>query len=130
MYYTPLIAAVSNRLESVRLLIDNGADPNYVHINGVSALREAFTHARVDAASYLLLEKNVNFSNPLMKTIDGKYLFAVDLLRSWRFDLASDEYQKKLVIINFLKERGQDYWSTPIPAHFYKIHTREYLDRY
>jgi ankyrin repeat protein len=126
---TPLIAASANRLESVKLLVDAGAEVNYIAKNFRSPLQSALKSSKPDIVIYLL-EKGAVYDNPLGKTIDGKDIMITDLLRTWTYPLNSKEYQKKMEIVKLIKSKGLDYSKAPIPEHYYKNYSQDYLSKY
>ena len=127
---TPLIAASKKRLESVKLLVEAGADINYVNRHGGSALDAAFLRDKVEIVVYLLMEKGADFDRVFTIRIDGSEVRIADLLRYWVFPLDSDDYRNKMQIVAFLKERGVDYWKAPVPKHYYQNYPKEYLEKY
>lgn len=127
---TPLIAAAGSNLESVKLLVEAGADINYSNEQYQSALYEAYTFNRIDVIRYLIIEKGADFKRPLMQTIKGESLYLTDLLRNMTFKLESDSYKIKMEVVEYLKEQGMNYWETPIPKHLYNVHPKEYLEKY
>jgi uncharacterized protein len=127
---TPLIAAAMNRYESVKLLVDAGADINYLTRHNDSALQAAFVSGRVATVEYLLIEKGAEYNLPYGIRSDKSLITVTDLLRKWRFPLDSEMYKKKMEIVAFLHERGVDYWQAPIPKHYYPLYPKEYLEKY
>jgi hypothetical protein len=127
---TPLIAAAGSNLESVKLLIEAGADFNYSNEQYQSALHEACNFKKVDIIKYLVIEKGADFKRPLMRTIKGDSLYLTDLLRNMTFKLESDSYKVKMEVVEFLKDRGMNYWETEIPQHLYSNYPKEYLEKY
>lgn len=102
---TPLIAASANRLESVKLLVDAGAKINYTAKNFRSPLQSALKSNKPDIVIYLL-EKGAAFDKPLGKTIKGEDIMITNLLRTWTFPLNSQEHQRKMEIVGFIKIRA------------------------
>jgi hypothetical protein len=130
MYITPLIAAAYHRLESVKLLVDAGANINYMAKNYRCALLAAFTFDKVDIVHYLLIDKTTDFKKPFGRTVDGKDIMITNLLRDWIFPLNSEKYKEKMEIVNYLKNKGMDYDKTPVPEHYYKHYSKEFLSKY
>lgn len=130
MLPTPLISAAFHRLESVKLLVDAGADINYTARNYRCALLAALHFEKIDIVRYLLIDKGATFNRPFGRTIDGKDIMITDLLRDWVYPLDSEKYRMKMEIVNYLKERGMDYWKTPVPEQYYKHYSKEYLSKY
>lgn len=127
---TPLIAASKKRLESVELLVEAGAEIDYVTSHGAAALDAAFMRDQVETVMYLLMEKGADFDRVFTIRTDGSEVRIADLLRRWVFPLNSDDYRKKMQIVAFLKERGVDYWNAPVPKHYFKNYPKEYLEKY
>lgn len=71
---TPLIAASRTRLESVKLLVESGAEINYFTQNNTSALKEAVMANRPNIVKYLLIDQKAEFRKSLLTTIDGEEL--------------------------------------------------------
>ena len=118
---TPLMNASSNCLKKVKILVDAGAEINYINEYGYSALKTAFVQQKADIVKYLLIEKKADFHN-----VDG----ILHSLRCWEFSLDSEDYIVKMEIVEYLKEQGIDYRSYPIPKDNYERFSQEYLDKY
>jgi uncharacterized protein len=136
---TPLIAAAFKRLESVKILIQAGANPNYIHrikrgnIGGEiiqSALIYAFNGKKIDVVKYLLIEVGVDFDYVFSTTIDGTPHYVLYYLRDMVFPLDSEEHKIKMEVVAYLKTKGLDYWSEPIPELYKRQYDKSYLDKY
>jgi uncharacterized protein len=136
---TPLIAASFNRLESVKLLIEAGADPNYIHrskrgnIGGEniqSALISAFRGDKIEIIKYLLIDVGVDFDYVFNTTLEGESLYILTYLRGMPFPLDSEEHKIKMEVVKYLKDKGFDYWKEPIPQRYYKQYDKSYLEKY
>jgi uncharacterized protein len=136
---TPLIAAAFNRLESVKLLIEAGADPNYIHRskrgniggeNVQSALIYAFRGNKIDIVKYLIVDIGVEFKYAFNTTLEGKPLYILHYLRDMPFPLDSEEHKIKMKVVEYLKTKGLDYWKEPIPERYYKQYDKSYLEKY
>lgn len=127
---TPLVAAARNRLESVKILVESGAEINFGKERKGSAIFAALIGDNVEIVRYLLIEKGADFNYPMITRIDGSPAYITDLLRNWTFPLESKEYKIKMEIVDFLKKNGMDYWKTKIPEIFYNSYSKEYLDKY
>lgn len=124
------IACEQGSLNYVKLLVDAGAKVNYVGEYDDSALAIAAMLEHIDIVVYLI-EKGADYKRILYKTVpekENRYL--TDAMREWRFDLGSDEYKKKMKLVEFLKKNGMDYRKTPIPEEFKSDYSKEYLDKY
>ncbi len=126
---TPLIAASSTRLESVKILIEAGANVNYMS-HHQTALRIAIDSKYIDIARYLIIEKDAKFNMPLGTTIHGDTIYIINSLRRCVFPLESEDYKTKMEIVDYMLERGENYWKTPIPQHYYKNYDSVYLSKY
>ena len=144
--FTPLMAASqSGRLDLIKLLISKGADVNYKNEYKETALSKAIMTERYKVAIYLL-EKGADYKQPIFyrpgdsvpyRPEDDKPMFLVDVLREDFFEIGTDEYKYKMQIANFLKSKGIDYRTTPIPEYIrnkaqeeYPNHWQEYLEKY
>lgn len=124
---TPLIAAAGTRLESVILLVEAGADINYVFYDRRNAILSALISEKPDILEYLLIEKKAEFYEPSKHGNHGPF---VEWLREWVFPLDSKEYETKVKIVDYLKVRGFNYWETTIPKtvmeHYPETYWRQY----
>jgi hypothetical protein len=129
---TPLTKASSVCLEKVKLLVDAGADINYVGINGGgNPLGEALILGKVDIARYLLIEKKADYHMAeKLENIQNRPMTVVYYLRFWVFSLDSEEYKIKMEIVNYMLQQGEDYWAEPIPRDYLKKYPKEYLEKY
>ena len=106
--------------EKVRILVEAGADVNLrTEDFPVGVIESALVIDRMDIALYLLkhgadykwrLEEYDGEGNPYYEDILYK-------LRQSVFRLDSQQYKDKLKVIKFLKDRGLDYWKSPIPEY-------------
>jgi len=128
---TPLISASGSNLESVKILVDAGAEINFYNDKIFrNALDAACKQDRIDIIRYLVIEKSADVSKPLHVRLSGDSLYLHHILRELRFNLDSDSYKVKMEVVEHLKERGMNYWETPIPKHLYEVHPKEYLEKY
>ncbi len=147
---TPLIvASESGDLEVVKFLIDNGADVNYQDECNRSALSQSIILDEYEVAYYLLLH-GADYKRPVLYRPDysipseywnpndkGEPIYLANFLREHYFDFYTKEYKYKLKIVAFLKNRGIDYKSVPVPDRIkktlqkrYPDNWQEYLDKY
>lgn len=147
---TPLIkASESGKLNFVKYLIYEGADINYQNELGESALTGSIIHEKLDVAYYLLLN-GADYERPLFYRPDysspsengdlndkGEPAYLVKELRRDFFEFDTKNYKYKMKIVDFLKSKGLDYWSEPIPEYTEKrikdLHPdnwQEYLEKY
>jgi hypothetical protein len=129
--YTPLIIACgTGDLEYVKILVNAGADINHANEYDDRPLYNAVILQHPSIVIYLI-EKGAEFKRPLYKTIpEGENKYITDALREWRFELGSDDYKKKMQIVDFLKKNGMDYRKTEIPKESLNGYSKEYLEKY
>ena len=109
-----------DNFDKVRILVGAGADVNLrTDDSPVGVIERALVLDRMDIVLYLLkhgadykwrLEKYDGEGNPYYEDILYK-------LRQSVFRLDSQQYKDKLKVIKFLKDRGLDYWKSPIPEY-------------
>lgn len=143
---TPLLVACSDvnqfvsPIEKVKVLVEAGANVNSKNEFGAFPLREALMHKHYDVVLYLL-QKGADYNEMLFDRSkfqsNGKKIYMVDLLREHLLPLDSKEYQQKIAVIEFLKEKGIDYRKVPIPdfvvkeaKETYPNNWKEYLEKY
>lgn len=138
---TPLIVASKSNLENVKLLIDSGADPNFVYKENPSdqfpqsSLISALGAQRMDIIAYLIYEAKVDFKSlkysPKSKYSPNGYKI-LGYLRFMTFELNSEKHKEKMKLVNYLLEEGLDYWNTEIPKNIRNNDrfTEEYLNKY
>jgi len=112
-------ASSFNFMEKVRLLVENGADVNHTPdgCQVPSALTDAIIQGNLEITLFLL-EHGANYEGRLV--CQGGYDNGEtwDILYGLRLctpPLWSKEYRCKKKIIDFLQERGLDYYQSPIP---------------
>lgn len=131
---TPLIAASWSRLESVKLLVEAGADVNYKWSMGDqwnnSSLLSAFRGGKIEIIRYLIIDAGADFKSPLTHRLNGDAIYVIDKLREMPFELDSEEYKIKMEVVAFLKKNGIDYKTAPIPERYYKLYDSLYLEKY
>lgn len=143
---TPLLAAcndVNQRvspLQKVMLLVNAGADINRTNEFNNFALREALLHEHYDVV-YYLLSKGAKYDMMLFDRGEfskgGKKIFIADYLRELTPEPNSQAYNDKIRIVVFLRDKGIDYYSIPIPKEvemkvkrLYPDTWKEYLKKY
>jgi uncharacterized protein len=138
---TPLIAAcgdineVVSPIYKVKLLVEAGADVNYMNEFKTTALTTAAIHDHYDVVFYLL-ENGADYQVPIFDR-EGKSIYLWDYLREVLFPLDSKKYNQKMQVVNFLKRKGIDYRKLPIPNSIeneikknYLNNSQEYFERY
>lgn len=124
---TPLIAASGSRLESVKMLVEAGADLNYVFDNRRNAILSAMIAEKANILRYLLIEKKAEFYEPKKYGNIGPF---VAWLRGWVFPLDSENHKIKMEIVDYLKEKGNNYWETDVPESVKKHYSEEFCKKY
>ncbi|RYX81568.1 ankyrin repeat domain-containing protein [bacterium] len=130
---TPLMIAAKCCLLKTKLLVESGANVNFVNEKNESPLLSAVElggNEKAETTRYLLLEKGADFRKAFVITIDKDTIPFAELLRHWVYPLGSRDYKIKMEIVNYLKGKGQDYFKTTIPPYFYKNYPKEYLMKY
>lgn len=124
--------AARRDIEKVKILHYYGADINPKE--GTSPLDMAIALDKMEIALYLL-ENGADYNEKYeAKDVDSRqsrtrgYATVADKLRYVMVPLDSREYQYKLKVIDFLKERGLDYYETEIPEHALKLIKDKYPD--
>ena len=144
-FSTPLIEASKyGRILNVRLLIEAGANPNFIDKSSDfgpyrspfrSALSAALSCKQIEVVNFLIFDQNVDFRRLKFSEESKFYPGEYEILHSLRemiFDLNSKEYREKMKLVKYLKTQGLDYWKTPIPDKVRSIpkFTQEYLNKY
>lgn len=142
-------SAITGKLDLIELLLNNGANVNYQNTYGQSALSESIMVNRF-SISYYLLQNGADHRRPIFYRPDysvpvekedpndkGRPMYLVDVLREAFLEVGTEEYKYKMHIVDFLKARGIDYRTTPIPEYIkqkakekYPIGWQEYLEKY
>lgn len=132
---TPLLEASAQSLEKVKILIDAGANINYMNEFGTTALSRSFMQDKYDIVLYLL-EQRADYTVAIINR-DGKDYYLQDMLREVMLPLDSDTYEQKMKIVDFLKTKGLYYREVPIPDYIierakqsYPNDWEEYLKQY
>ncbi|SDI25240.1 Ankyrin repeat-containing protein [Flavobacterium omnivorum] len=131
---TALTSAISyydsTSLEKVKLLIDAGADLNYYNEGHTDLpLGLSLTLDKMDVALYLI-QRGANYNLPMSKDSKGRNIYILKALRQCVFDLESTEFQQKKQIIQYLKNKGLNYFEEPIPEKTLKKIKKKYPDNW
>lgn len=125
---TPLILACQtiNRspIKAVDILVQAGADIDYTNEYKVSALRTALTFEHYDVVLYLL-HKGAEF-NRIMSRNDGRDWYLWDKLKLGLFPIGSKKHKEKMLIVDFLRQKGVDYDTVQVPPYAVKEAKRIY----
>lgn len=129
---TPLIIASGCCLNKTKILVASGANINYTNEFNESPLRSAMIGGRdaVDITKFLLIEKEAKIPPYFSLSFEGKPITILNYLRDWVFKVDTREYKVKMEIVEYLKNKGLDYWSTPIPEIYSKKYPKEFLEKY
>jgi hypothetical protein len=132
--YTPLMTACENgSFEYVKILLDAGANINYLSAYGDSPLYCASVYVSIyghpELVTYLI-NRGANFKRVLYTTADSEKMYLTNALRDWRFQLGSDDYKKKMQLVEFLKKNGMDYREAKIPDRYLNDYSKAYLEKY
>ena len=135
--YTPLRGAARlGDIESVRLLLQVGADVNYYDEFGSCALGQALKLGYYDIV-LLLLKHGAQILKPIGTYATGLPMYPLEIMRTDIYPLGSKEYQAKMEVVKYLKEQGIDYFQQPIPDYIlerikqqYPYTWQEYIEKY
>lgn len=123
--FSPLMAAAGCGNKSlVEYLLKYGANIDYRTDFGTTVLGESLLSWKYDV-SLLLLENGADYNNTVYNTIDNHGELTVpssilEALRRATPEWGTSGYRAKKKIIKFLKERGLDYDTVPIPDYVTK----------
>ena len=122
--------ASQNNLDKLKLLIGYGANVNkWSDQHAVCPVILATASEKMDILYYLLMHNaDYNCINKIYKNTDTTEISLCELLRGCEFELGSKEHIYKMKAVKFLKERGVDYYSTPIPNYVIEDAKRKYPD--
>lgn len=129
------VTAIADPIIKVKLLVEAGANINFRNEFGASPLENASVFDHYDVVLYLL-QNGADYKSVLY-TEEGKEYYLWDALRFDLYDLDSKEYEEKMKVVDFLKEKGIDYRNTKIPDYainqakkWYPENWEEYLSKY
>lgn len=130
---TPLINAAGCCYEKTKILVEAGADVNFVNEYGGNAVGAASLY-REDSEKilyYLIVEKKADPRLHYTVNINGDTLTILHALREWLCDIGSEEWKTKMKIVEYLKEKeGMDYYKTPVPKTVIENFPKEYIEKY
>lgn len=126
--YTPLRGAARlGDIESVKLLLQSGANVNYYDEFGSCALGQALKLGHYDIV-LLLLKYGAQISIPIGTYATGLPMYPLEIMRTDIYPLGSKEYQAKMEVVKYLKEQGIDYFQQPIPDYILERIKQQYPD--
>ncbi len=119
-----MAAAGCGNKSLVEYLLKYGANIDYRTDFGTTVLGESLLSWKYDV-SLLLLENGADYNNTVYNTIDNHGELTVpssilEALRRATPEWGTSGYRAKKKIIKFLKERGLDYDTVPIPDYVTK----------
>lgn len=143
---TPLLIACSdtrpvlNPVSKAKLLVEAGAEINYVSPQSKTSLLRAIEFNHFDTALYLL-ERGADYKRLVADrsqyTEGGQKVYLVHILREKIVPLESIQYRQKMQVVDFLLQKGINYRNEPIPSAIqekikllYPAHYQDYLNRY
>ena len=136
-----MVAAGCGNISIVRYLLERGADINYKNNFGTTVLGESILSQKYDVA-LMLLNNGADYLSPIYNGLDkyGKSTVPLCLqtvLRNAMVEIPTSEYFQKRKIIKFLKTKGIDYDTVPIPDYVverakenYPLFWKAYLQLY
>ncbi|MCH4897160.1 ankyrin repeat domain-containing protein [Marinilabiliaceae bacterium JC040] len=126
---TPLmIACMYERFDIVKYLVEKGVDVNYLNPYRQSALSSAccVVRDRYNIVLYLL-KHGADYNKSIFYLEDERrYVYILEYLRREVQPLNTNAYKEKMEIVSFLKTKGLDYASEPIPSYIQKQIKKEY----
>jgi ankyrin repeat protein len=105
--YTPLMMAASCCYEKVKILVEAGADINYVDEFNESVLRKVALGNKDNdkTMKYLLIEKGANPEKAFVLTNSGDTVKLPKLVENWNFEEGTEEFKNKQIILEYLKTK-------------------------
>lgn len=103
--YTPLMMAASCCYEKVKILVEAGADINYVDEFNESVLRKVALgfKGKDKTMKYLLIEKGADPKIAFVKTNLGDTVNLIEMVEDWAYEEGTVGYDNKQIILEFLK---------------------------
>ena len=127
--YTPLRGAAENGdIESVKLLLQYGADVNYYDEFGSCALGESLIQEHYKVV-LVLLEYGADFTHSIGKYANDSLMYPIEVMRRDLFTLGSEKHREKMAVVNFIKEYYNiDYFAQPIEDYILERIKKQYPD--
>ncbi|MCH4895566.1 ankyrin repeat domain-containing protein [Marinilabiliaceae bacterium JC040] len=127
---TPLmVACMYERFDIVKYLVEKGVDVNYLNPYRESAFSEAYLSSFKSSYKIVLylIDHGADYTKPIVYLEDkNRYVYILESLRKRLEPLNSRAYKEKMEIVSFLKTKGLDYASEPIPSYIQKEIKKEY----
>lgn len=129
LFRAPLmVACMYERFDIVKYLVEKGVDVNYLNPYRQSASSSAccVVRDRYNIVLYLL-KHGADYNKSIFYLEDEKrYVYILEYLRREVQPLNTNAYKEKMEIVSFLKTKGLDYASEPIPSYIQKEINKEY----
>lgn len=122
---SPLCDAVGfGNKEVINFLIEKGANIDFESDFGITPLGSAIASEKFDVA-LVLLNNGADYSKSIFKNVDKKGNLTIpnnilQMLRKALPDPFTKSFSQKKEVISFLKNKGLDYESEPIPEYILK----------
>lgn len=119
--FFPLYIAAGEDIKLVEVLINAGADVNQILIDSdKTPLFNALFSKKIDIVLFLL-EHGANYKLTYRNPFLSYHEDICFMLRKIKFRIGSKRHKVKMEVVKWLKVRGMDYKSTPIPDYIDKI---------
>lgn len=115
---TPLMNSIGSGIEKTKMLVSYGADINYKTKYGTTAaIHSLLDPVDINYAYYLIAEMKADVKEPYFSSMrlpddNNRKLYPVTLLRYFIYDLGSQQYKTKMLIVEEFKRQGVDYRSS------------------
>lgn len=100
---TPLIAASFNRLESVKLLVDAGADINYRSSEDESALKSAWVGNQIEVLHFLIIDKKADYKKAIGYDANRTPYYLQEWVEKMDFSKEPNKEGIKKEILDYMK---------------------------
>ena len=110
---TPLEVASRTGLENVKILIDAGADVNYVDTIKGTALMSACFSNNLDIVYYLISECGADYRRPFFAVVGHPPTYMIEILKDTYIDKNTDKYRMRQKIIDYINEHDTTDYSRP-----------------
>ncbi len=110
---TPLEAAAGHRLESVKILVNAGANVNYADEDGSALLTACFSND-LEVVYYLISEGGADYRRPLTNSPDSESVYyLVDVLDKMQLDKGSKRDKMRQKIIDYIQDHDTTDYAAP-----------------
>lgn len=137
---SPLIHSIGCGIEKTKALVNGGAEIDHTTNSGSTAAIKSLITGNVqdkylEYSKYLIVERKASIKNQYCNRVDIKtkqcleHSSPVTLLRDWWiYDIDSEKYNTKLLIIDEFARQDINYWQTPISVETMKKIKKLYPD--